>query len=82
MSFLRHPEPFAAPFFAANGLGFVERIFCIKTPAINIPLELKVAQLGAKAQLKHHVFLEDSAFTICRTIEIYSTNPCVGWGCV
>lgn len=37
-----------------------------------------MAQLGAKAQLKHHVFSEDSAFMICITIEIYSTNPWVG----
>lgn len=37
-----------------------------------------MAQLGAKAQLKHRVFLQDSAFMVCRTIEMYSTNPWVG----
>jgi len=78
---LKYPEPLQH--YSLLLLDFFLIIFFIKTPAIiNIPLELKVAQLGAKAQLKHHVFLQDSAFMIRITIEIYSTNPWVGWGCV
>lgn len=88
-SLLKHPEPLQhhpllRPDFSIDTyiICFFFFFFNIKTPASNIPLELKVAQLGAKAQLKHHVFLQDSAFVNCITIEIYSTNPWVGWGCV
>lgn len=80
-SLLKYPEPLQHhPLLlpALVGFFFLIIIYFIKTPAINIPLELKVAQLGAKAQLKHRVFLQDSAFMVCRTIEMYSTNPWVG----
>lgn len=85
-SLLKYPEPLQhrsllQPDFSIDTY-IIYFFFHIKTPASNIPLELKVAQLGAKAQLKHHVFLQDSAFVNCITIEIYSTNPWVGWGCV
>lgn len=83
-SLLKYPEPLQHhPLLLPALVGFFFLLFLIiiyfiKTPAINIPLELKVAQLGAKAQLKHRVFLQDSAFMVCRTIEMYSTNPWVG----
>lgn len=52
--------------------------FCIKTPARNNSLELKVAQLKGKGTVNTASSGQKSAFVTWRTIEIDSTIPWVG----
>lgn len=54
--------------------------FCIKTPARNNSLELKVAQLKGEGTVNTAKSAQKSAFVMWRTIEIDSTIPWVGGG--
>lgn len=54
--------------------------FCIKTPARNNSLELKVAQLKGEGTVNTAKSAQKSAFVMWRTIEIDSTIPWVGRG--